>query len=144
AAPALAGRPTGIVYGFAPEAVCEALADAGAQLLREPVSDVALGQWLAGLCGSVASDRPLPAWPAQGQAQVPPRRWDDAALADFAGLSTTVACECPRHLAELLTLLSHFEAYSAQCRRRGAADADLHAYLGQVAAQARASFEIAL
>lgn len=144
AVPVLAGQPTGIVYGFATEGACEALADAGAQLLRDPASDVALGQWLARLCGSAASDRALPAVPRQGRAEVPPRRWDDAALADFAGLSTTVACECPRHLAELLTLLSHFEDYSAQCRHRGAADADLHAYLGQVAAQARASFEIAL
>ena len=74
----------------------------------------------------------------------PPPRWSDAALADFAGLSTTIACECPRHVAELLMQLSHFEAYSAECQHRGAADARLHAYLGQVTAEARARFEIAL
>lgn len=144
AVPALAGRPTGVIYGFASEAECEALADAGALLLREPQSDVAMGQWLGRLCDAGAAEPASGALPVHAAPAVPPRRWDDAALADFAGLSTTVACECPRHLAELLTLLSHFEAYSAQCRRRGAADADLHAYLGQVAAQARASFEIAL
>jgi hypothetical protein len=74
----------------------------------------------------------------------PPRRWDDAALADFAGLSSTIACECPRHVAELLMQLSHFEAYSAECRHRSPADAELHAYLQQVAASARARFETAL
>lgn len=75
---------------------------------------------------------------------IPPRRWDDAALADFAGLSSTIACECPRHVAELLLQLSRFEAYSADCEHRSPADAALHAHLRQVAAGARARFEAAL
>jgi hypothetical protein len=65
-------------------------------------------------------------------------------LAEFAGQSSTMACECPRHVAELLVQLSHFEAYSAQCASRGAADAELHAHLGRVAAASRARFEDAL
>lgn len=40
--------------------------------------------------------------------------------------------------------LSHFEAYSAECEQRSAADAELHAYLRQVAAASRARFEAAL
>lgn len=79
-----------------------------------------------------------------GSDAIVPRRWDAAALADFASLSSTVACECPRHVAELLMQLSHFEDYSAQCRHRSPADAELHAFLGRVAAEARASFEAAL
>ncbi len=75
---------------------------------------------------------------------MPPRRWDDAALADFANLSPTIACECPRHVAELLMQLSHFEAYSAECEHRNAADAELHAYLRRVATTSRARFEAAL
>jgi hypothetical protein len=75
---------------------------------------------------------------------VPPRRWDDAALADFAGRSSTMACECPRHVAELLMQLSHFEAYSAECENRSTADAELHAHLRHVAAASRARFEAAL
>jgi hypothetical protein len=47
-------------------------------------------------------------------------------------------------VAELLMQLSHFEAYSAECEHRSAADAELHAYLGRVAAAARARFEAAL
>jgi len=73
-----------------------------------------------------------------------PRRWSDSALADVAGLSTTMACECPRHVAELLLQLSHFEAYSAECEHRSPADAQIHAYLKRVAGLARASFETAL
>jgi hypothetical protein len=75
---------------------------------------------------------------------VPPRRWSDAALGEFAGLSTTIACECPRHVAELLVQLGHFEAYSAECADRSPADATLHAHLRQVASLSRAQFEAAL
>ena len=40
--------------------------------------------------------------------------------------------------------LSHFEAYSAECEHRSREDAQLHAYLRQVAAVSRARFEAAL
>ena len=61
-----------------------------------------------------------------------------------ANLSPTIACECPRHVAELLMQLSHFEAYSADCEHRNTADAELHAYLRQVATASRTRFEAAL
>ena len=153
AAPALAGVPKAVFYGFAAEAVCEALAAAGTALLREPQPDAVLAQWLHTLCtATTATTAPQPAAgsvagtvaPALAAQPVPPRRWDDAALADFAGLSSTIACECPRHVAELLVQLSHFEAYSAECEDRSPGDAELHAYLKQVAADSRARFEAAL
>ena len=73
-----------------------------------------------------------------------PRRWDDAQLTDFAGLSSTVACECPHHVADLLMQLSHFEAYSAECANSSHADAQLHGFLRGVASTSRALFEDAL
>lgn len=146
AAPALSSVPKALLYSFAAEPVCESLARAGISLLREPQADAVLGQWLHMLSGASvdAAAAAAAAWPARRGEPIPARRWDDAALADFAGLSSTIACECPRHVAELLMQLSHFEAYSAECAHRSAADARLHAYLGQVAAAARASFEAAL
>jgi DNA-binding transcriptional MerR regulator len=144
AAPALAALPKAVLYRYAAESTCAALAAGGTALLREPQNDTVLGQWLQGVLQAVAPPRASADNAAQPQDAVPPRRWDDAALADFAGLSTTIACECPRHVAELLMQLSHFEAYSAECRHRHAADAQLHAYLQQVAAGARARFEAAL
>jgi len=144
AAPALAGVPKAVLYSFAADPLCEALATAGTALLREPQPDAVVAQWLHALSVSttprqLAADRvgslPEP---------VPPRRWDDAALAQFASVSSTVACECPRHVAELLVQLSHFEAYSAECEHRSAADAELHGYLRRVAAASRARFEAAL
>jgi hypothetical protein len=144
ASPALAAVPKAVLYRYAAAPTCAALAAAGTALLREPQNDTVLGQWLRGV---LQAQPPLSAAardPAQALADVPARRWDDAALADFAGLSSTIACECPRHVAELLMQLSHFEAYSAECRNRSPADGELHAYLQQVAATSRARFEEAL
>jgi MerR family transcriptional regulator, light-induced transcriptional regulator len=161
AAPSLRALPKAVLYGFAPEAACTRLGEAGVALLRQPQPDTVLGQWVQHVL--VATDmatarsslaaRPL-APPASGpldalgqvarSQRIEPRRWSDAALADFAGLSSTIACECPRHVAELLMLLSHFEAYSAECQQRSSEDAALHVYLGEVAAGARMQFEDAL
>ncbi len=147
AAPDLAGVPKAVLYGFAADPVCEALATAGMALLREPQPDAVVAQWLNSLsCKAATVPQPaadLPT-PTPGAEPVPPRRWNDAALADFANLSPTIACECPRHVAELLMQLSHFEAYSAECEHRNAADAELHAYLRQVATASRTRFEAAL
>ncbi len=144
AAPALASVPKALLYGFAADPVCEALATAGVALLREPQPDAVLAQWLHRLARAGTTSQPMAGQLTLVPGAVPPRRWDDAALADFAGLSSTIACECPRHVAELLVQLSHFEAYSAECEQRSAADAELHAYLRQIAATSRASFEAAL
>jgi DNA-binding transcriptional MerR regulator len=139
-APGWADVPTAVLYGYAAEAVCDALAQAGVAMLREPQGDAVLAQWLQSLLEAAGSTVQSAATVVEGA----PRRWSDAALADFAGLSSTIACECPRHVAELLMQLSHFEAYSADCVSRSPADAELHAYLRQMAAAARAQFEAAL
>lgn len=138
-----------VVYHFAGSAATRALADAGAVTFREPADDDALGTWLA----SIQADLPQPVLEAPASDTPPttlpsytvaPRRFDDASLTVIAGLSSTLACECPRHVAELLMQLSSFEAYSAGCIHRHAADAELHAYLQQVAGASRALFEAAL
>lgn len=75
---------------------------------------------------------------------VSPPRFDDAQLARVAGLSSTIACECPNHLAELIVSLSAFERYSSECANRDDKDAELHAQLGESAGQARAILEESL
>jgi DNA-binding transcriptional MerR regulator len=138
-----------VVYRFAGSAATRALADAGAACLREPADDDALGRWIASLEAGPAARTPE-RMSTEGPKSAPapgaltPRRYDDAALTAIAGLSPTLACECPRHVAELLMQLSSFEAYSAGCINRDDADAQLHAYLQQVAGAARALFESAL
>ena len=144
AAPALASVPKAVFYGFAAESVCETLATAGMALLREPQTDTVLAQWLQSLSTATVAVQSPTQNLGYSDEPVPVRRWNDASLADFAATPSTVACECPRQVAELLMQLSHFEAYSAECADRSATDAGLHTYLREVAAASRVRFESAL
>ena len=139
-----------VVYGFGPELVAQRLRRAGCQLQRAPLDDGALRKLVSELSASTTG---LPrtstatgsaAAPATGPASVPPRRFDDQTLVQLAAASGTMACECPRHVAELVMLLAHFETYSAECILRGPDDAALHTHLHRVAGTARAMFEDAL
>ena len=146
-APALA-----VVYRFSSAAGRAELNGAGASILYEPVDDELLGQWLASLhCVKAKTDEiaaavDLTISNAETLIKQPilPPRFSDAALTKFAGLSSEIACECPSHLAELLLQVSYFEKYSSDCANKSAADAQLHAYLQQVAGTARLLFEKAL
>ena len=126
-----------VVYGFAPEPVLQRLRAAGIELHRDPLAPSELRALLASGGGAPPAPTPL-------RSPAPPHRFDDDALARFAAISSTVACECPRHVAELVMQLSAFEAYSTDCTDRSPADAQLHTYLADVAGSARALFEQAL
>ena len=142
-----------VVFGFGNEATAQRLRDAGWRLQRSPVDDAELHRLVDEAVAALAPPPPA-APPAPGAAAVagpvalpavvPPRRFDAAALQQLAEASGTVACECPRHVAELVMLLGNFETYSAECVSRSPADAALHAHLQQVAGTARALFEAAL
>jgi hypothetical protein len=53
------------------------------------------------------------------------------ALEMLAQASTTIECECPKHLVELIRSLASFETYSEQCSARSDLDAALHQDLQQ-------------
>jgi DNA-binding transcriptional MerR regulator len=141
-----------VFYRFSSAAARVELTNVGAEVLSEPADDTSLRQWLASLQHTGAprsravdvrgSISPI----SRGLTEqtVSPPLFDDAALTQFAGLSSAVACECPGHLAELLLQVSSFEKYSSECANRSAADARLHAYLQHVAGSARMLFEKAL
>lgn len=151
-------RHVGVAYRFAGAAARDALVKSGASVVREPSDDAALVAWLCSLVPAGGDGAPvhapvrspkgadpwsldalgLPAGPA------PARRFDDATLTEFAGLSSSVGCECPSHVAELLMQIGSFERYSASCASRSAADAELHVHLQRVAGAARMLFEAAL
>lgn len=141
-----------VFYRFSSAAAQAELTNAGVEVLSEPSDDNSLRQWLSTLQNNDAQGRKAtdvrhsipPVSVGLSQQTVSPPQFDDAALTQFAGLSTTVACECPSHLAELLLQVSSFEKYSSECANRSAADARLHAYLQHVAGSARMLFEKAL
>lgn len=122
-----------VLYAFGAEALADSLRAAGATVRREPVSARELVQLVAA----------PPARPEHGDG-VPPRRFSDEALVTLAEQPSRVACECPRHLAEIVTQLASFERYSADCLSRSPADAALHRHLSGLAGTARALFEQAL
>lgn len=155
------GCRVAIAYRFAGPSACHSFASAGALVVREPMDDPSLGAWLATLeasrpdgagqavvgqggGGQGAGTQTDPVMSGRAMASPPPRRFDDATLTEFAGLSSGVACDCPGHLAELLLQLASFETYSAECASRSPADAELHAHLHHTAGMARALFETAL
>ena len=121
-----------VVYAFGAEALAESLRSAGATVRREPVS----ARELTRLVGATV---PTPAPFAIPAAE--PRRFTDESLTRLAALPTQVACECPRHISELVMQLAAFERYSAECSARTPADAALHRRLTGLAGVARTLFE---
>ncbi len=75
---------------------------------------------------------------------IQPRLYSDETLARIATLSTTVECECPHHLADLVYSLVSFEQYSANCANRTEQDAAMHRYLHATTTHARSLLETAL
>ncbi|MFZ6801196.1 MerR family transcriptional regulator [Undibacterium sp. Di24W] len=75
---------------------------------------------------------------------IPARLLDDDNLMHIAKFANSIHCECPRHLVDLLQMLTSFERYSAQCENRNEDDASLHRDLHYTAAHARSALEQAL
>lgn len=130
-----------VLYRFGQEPVVEAMKRAGMVVRREPVSDYELADLFR---SSLLVDAPRAIGQAGLNATIPPRKYDDATLARMAAISTSVLCECPRHVAEIIAQLVSFEQYSQECLNKSTEDARLHAYLHSVSGSARALFEHAL
>jgi len=130
-----------VIYNFAPEPVVEAVKRAGMLARREPLSDSDLSELI-----QTARSRQshLPPEPLTLAAQNGPRQYSDETLAEVAAMPSNVACECPRHVAEIISQLASFEQYSTECLNASKEDAHLHAYLSAVSGSARALFERAL
>lgn len=130
-----------IVFSFATRSAAAQLEHAGIPCLKAPVT--AMEIWRA--CQSVRSQSVAPAValaksPRPCAATVA-RRFDNAQLLAISQIGGTIACECPSHLAELVTSLAAFEQYSSECENRNAEDAALHAHLNKATGQARALLE---
>lgn len=126
-----------VLYRFCASATIRALRAQGCLVARVPAD---LGELLQ-LCRSALTGERLP--PSR-RPDVPEVRFDEDALATISAAGNRLACECPRHLADLLLMVGSFERYSAQCASRNADDAQLHQELQQAAGQARAILETAM
>lgn len=130
-----------VIYNFAPEAVVQAMKFSGLIVRRAPISDSELTELIQSV---------LFVDPARAQefgtsgTVISSRKYSDETLTRVAGISTNVLCECPRHVAELISQLASFEEYSQECLSKNADDAHLHAYLRSISGSARSLFENAL
>ena len=125
-----------VVYSFGAEPVSDTLRAAGVTVRRDPVT----GKELASL---IVASRPI-AYAAASGIRSDPRRFSDAELVALTEIPSLVACECPRHLAEIVSLLVGFEHYSTECASQNQNDAALHRHLLEVTSTARALLEDAL
>jgi len=130
-----------VVYGFAASQVLDALRVRGALVKRSPLSPDDL---LKGLRETVRGWQSVSHALRQLPDPAPAPKFDQPGMQELISNMPRVACECPRHLADLVTMLSQFEQYSADCESRQPADVALHAYLYRVAGHARAMMEEAL
>lgn len=130
-----------VLYRFGASATIRQLRAQGCLVARVPndVAEIVL------LCQAALAALPLAqAQLARQRPAAAPRRFDDRALTELAAASSTVHCECPCHLTEILLMINSFERYSEQCSSRNVADALLHEQLGHAAATARMVLEEAL
>lgn len=153
-----------LLYRFAPSTVIRQLRLEGVAVVRAPldayeISSLCrsiLGVYREGRSGlSGLSGRPNPT----GHAQQPyealnptasalllpgPPHFNEAALLKLSRLKSSVYCECPSQLAELLIHVNGFEQYSRECASKTPEDKKLHQLLELRAAQARHILEAAM
>jgi len=127
-----------VLYRFCSNATIRALRAQGWLVARVPAE---MGELLP-LCRQALEGQHL----RTRQADTPPPgpRFDEETLANLTAASSKLACECPRHMAELLLMVGSFERYSRQCASRNTLDAQIHQDLGHAAGQARVILESAL
>ncbi|MEH6517073.1 MAG: MerR family transcriptional regulator [Halioglobus sp.] len=73
-----------------------------------------------------------------------PHIYSEPELHDARLMKSSLDCECPQHLVDLITALNRFEAYSVDCSTESWDDAAVHACLYTYTAQARWLMEKAL
>ncbi|MBT8090033.1 MAG: MerR family transcriptional regulator [Gammaproteobacteria bacterium] len=140
-----------IIYGFGSSRDVERARKSNIVVLRAPVDieevhAAVVRAYTQPLDGKLQPKKPevaeSPGWSFAGASTT--RVFNQQQIARLANTSSTIECECPKHLAQLVGDLSAFEMYSANCANRDDDDAALHRYLHQTTAQARALVEVAL
>ena len=134
-----------VIYRFASHKSIAKLPPSRCSTLRAPVEPATLEQHCISIAGMHVSTDTIQSDPLHSpMIPAPARGYDDSALTRIASMSPTIQCECPHHLAELISSLNAFELYSSQCESRNDSDAELHAYLSNTTAHARHMIEKAL
>ncbi len=124
-------------YTFARRGALEAVVEAGALVVRGPITVTDLSRIVERLRDQRSGQFTAPSVPADA----PDPRFTRERLARLREIAPENACECPNHIATLVTSLSEFEEYSKACVSNNAKDRELHAGLAIGTSRARAVME---
>ncbi len=125
-----------VVYGFTGRRILRRLDLLNVLCIRAPADLTQLMR----ICRMAAPRNGQAAADAANDAPQP-RTFNDHQLLQVAALDPTLRCECPQHLASLISSLSAFEQYSQQCASASPEEAQLHDRLHRTTAAARHSME---
>ena len=135
----VSARNVVLSYRFARQQDVSYLRTLGVRTLKAPLNRIELHTMLSDLANPQhRSAKILP------MHRAPSRQFTDTALSKAANLTSSIDCECPHHMAELIKSLVAFEQYSAQCQNKDKASEDLHRHIYMRTAEAREIMETLL
>lgn len=139
------GKPRLVLalYSFMPRGEARALSTEGVKLIKQPTTLRELRFHMMSVIMERIFDR-RPDLSQSSGANVSRRTFTRQQLGRLQELSSSVQCECPQNLSELVQSLIDFEDYSKACENRNEADTAVHTMLYQETARARAIMEEAL
>ncbi len=141
--------PAGIVvmFDFAKASTLRAIMATGARLVQTPARLPVLHQQIRDLAQLKRIEREqqrshLSLLQSPDEAtRAPKRSFRDDQLARLQEMTSDVECECPNHLASLVSGLLAFEQYSRSCKSQNPGDAELHQRLSVETGRARKIIE---
>ena len=132
-----------VFYRFAPSALIRKLRARGYSVMRMPPDHSELSEACDRFLRQVLAAGSALAMPAAAS-EAKAHRYATDELLRLTSIQSSVFCECPRQLAQLLLSIGSFEDYSAQCANRDSHDALIHRRLQADAASVRMRLEESL
>lgn len=133
-----------VFYRFAPSALIRSLRTYGFAVMRMPPDEAELSKacrdFLLQCVHRIGLERDSGSPPPSSMSP----RYSLETLGKLTSIESSVFCECPRQLAQLLINITAFEGYSAQCANRDSNDVLIHQRLQRDAATVRCLLEDSL
>jgi MerR family transcriptional regulator, light-induced transcriptional regulator len=128
-----------VVYGFGSRQLLSRLDNANVIALAAPADPAQIAR----ICQLGLSIDPTPraAFSQMLMHSATARRYDEAFLQQLSQMPSKVQCECPNHLADLLSKLNAFERYSLECESTNIKDAAMHAMMYSASGHCREFLE---
>ncbi len=128
-----------VVYGFGSRQILSRLDSANVIALSAPADPAQIAR----ICqlGLAIDPTPPAAFSQLLLHSAAARRYGDEFLHQLSHMPAQVQCECPNHLADLLSKLNAFERYSLECESMNVKDAAMHAMMYSASGHCRELLE---